>query len=90
MPRNLPTVVFGDSSQTRVGDAVLAIGNALALAGGPTVTEGIVSAENRSLSAQNDNGQTENLTGLIQTDAAINPGNSGGPLVNSEADRWSA
>ncbi len=79
---NLPTVVLADSSQTRVGDAVLAIGNALALAGGPTVTEGIVSAENRSLTAQNDDGQTENLTGLIQTDAAINPGNSGGPLVN--------
>ncbi len=81
----LPTVTFGDSSQTKVGDAVLAIGNALALAGGPTVTEGIVSAENRSLSAQNDSGQTENLTGLLQTDAAINPGNSGGPLVNADA-----
>ncbi len=59
----LPTVVFGDSSQTQVGDSVLAIGNALALAGGPTVTEGIVSAENRSLSAENDTGQTENLSG---------------------------
>ncbi len=81
---NLPTVTFADSSQTRVGDAVLAIGNALALAGGPSVTEGIVSAENRSLTAENDNGQTENLTGLIQTDAAINPGNSGGPLVDSD------
>ena len=42
---DLPTVDLGDSSQTRVGDSVLAIGNALALAGGPTVTEGIVSAE---------------------------------------------
>ena len=52
---------------------------------GRSVTEGIVSAENRSLSAQNDSGQTENLTGLLQTDAAINPGNSGGPLVNSQA-----
>jgi S1-C subfamily serine protease len=81
----LPTVTLGDSSQTRVGDSVLAIGNALALAGGPTVTEGIVSAENRSLSAQNDSGQTESLNGLLQTDAAINPGNSGGPLVNAEA-----
>ncbi len=81
----LPTVTLGDSSQTRVGDSVLAIGNALALAGGPTVTEGIVSAENRSLSAQNDTGQTENLAGLLQTDAAINPGNSGGPLVNAQA-----
>ena len=80
----LPTLALGDSSQARVGDSVLAIGNALALAGGPTVTEGIVSAEGRSLTAQNDSGQTENLTGLLQTDAAINPGNSGGPLVNSE------
>ena len=82
---NLPTVTLGDSSKTRVGDSVLAIGNALALAGGPSVTEGIVSAENRTLSAQNDSGQTENLTGLLQTDAAINPGNSGGPLVDSQA-----
>ncbi len=82
---NLPTVTLGDSSQTRVGDAVLAIGNALALAGGPTVTQGIVSAEGRTLAAQNDDGQTEQLTGLLQTDAAINPGNSGGPLVNSLA-----
>jgi len=81
----LPTVTLGDSSQTRVGDTVLAIGNALALAGGPSVTEGIVSAENRTLSAENDSGQTENLTGLLQTDAAINPGNSGGPLVDSQA-----
>jgi putative serine protease PepD len=82
---HLPVVTFGDSSQVRVGDSVLAIGNALALAGGPTVTEGIVSAENRSLSAENDSGQLENLTGLLQTDAAINPGNSGGPLVNAQA-----
>ena len=82
---NLPTVTLGDSSQTRVGDSVLAIGNALALAGGPSVTVGIVSAENRTLSAENDSGQTENLTGLLQTDAAINPGNSGGPLVDSQA-----
>ncbi len=81
----LPTVTFGDSGQAQVGDSVLAIGNALALAGGPTVTEGIISAENRSLTAENDSGQTENLTGLIQTDAAINPGNSGGPLVNAQA-----
>ncbi len=83
---NLPTVTLGDSSQTQVGDSVLAIGNALALAGGPSVTEGIVSAENRTLSAENDSGQTENLTGLLQTDAAINPGNSGGPLVDSRAE----
>lgn len=81
----LPTVTLGDSSTARVGDEVLAIGNALDLAGGPSVTEGIVSALNRSLSAQDPfTGSTENLTGLIQTDAAINPGNSGGPLVDAE------
>ncbi|HEY1466438.1 MAG TPA: trypsin-like peptidase domain-containing protein, partial [Acidimicrobiales bacterium] len=82
---NLPTVTLGNSGQTQVGDDVLAIGNALALSGGPSVTEGIVSAENRSLSTQDDSGKTENLSGLLQTDAAINPGNSGGPLVNAQA-----
>ncbi len=81
----LPTVTLGDSAASKVGDSVLAIGNALALAGGPSVTEGIVSAENRSLTAQNDAAATETLTGLLQTDAAINPGNSGGPLVNAQA-----
>ena len=78
---SLPTVSFGNSNAAQQGDGVLAIGNALALAGGPTVTEGIVSALNRSLIATTDNGTSENLTGLIQTDAPINPGNSGGPLV---------
>ncbi len=83
--RDLPTVRLGDSSTTQVGDAVLAIGNALALQGGPTVTNGIVSATNRSLTAQSDfSTSSETLNGLIQTNAAINPGNSGGPLVNSK------
>ncbi len=81
---DLPTVALGDSTSMQVGDSVIAIGNALALQGGPTVTDGIVSATGRSLSAQSDfSSATENLTGLIQTDAPINPGNSGGPLVNS-------
>ncbi len=80
----LPTVTLGNSDAAQVGDSVIAIGNALALAGGPTVTTGIVSAKGRTLSAQDPvTSQTENLTGLLQTDAAINPGNSGGPLVNS-------
>ena len=74
----LPTVVIGSSADLQVGDDVIAIGNALGLAGGPTVTAGIVSAKERSLD--------ENLSGLIQTDAAINPGNSGGPLVNASAE----
>ncbi|HEX2043826.1 MAG TPA: trypsin-like peptidase domain-containing protein, partial [Acidimicrobiales bacterium] len=76
---NLPTVSLGRSADLEVGDSVLAIGNALALEGGLTVTEGIVSALNRSL---RDNGGS--LEGLIQTDAAINRGNSGGPLVTAD------
>ncbi len=69
---------LGSSDDLRVGDEVIAIGNALNLGGDATVTRGIVSAKDRDL-------QTEgvSLEGLIQTDAAINPGNSGGPLVNA-------
>ena len=78
---NLPTVSLGSSDAARVGDAVLAIGNALGLPGSPTVTAGIVSAKDRSIGAG-----TEQLEGLIQTDAAINPGNSGGPLVNAAGE----
>ncbi len=77
----LPSVKLGKSKALQVGDQVVAIGNALALPGGPTVTTGIVSALNRSLE-----GDGETLEGLIQTDAAINPGNSGGPLVNSAGE----
>jgi S1-C subfamily serine protease len=75
----LPTVELGSSAALQVGDDVVAIGNALALPGGPTVTEGIVSALGRTLQTS----QGVRLEGLIQTDAAINPGNSGGPLVNA-------
>lgn len=77
----LPTVTLGDSSQLQVGDDVVAIGNALALKGGPTVTRGIVSALDRSIT--DDSGR---LTNLIQTDAAISSGNSGGPLVNAQGE----
>jgi S1-C subfamily serine protease len=82
---NLPTVTFGSSSKAVVGDSVVAIGNALGLAAGtPTVTQGIVSALGRSVSAGGGGTVTENLQNLIQTDAAINPGNSGGPLIDTE------
>lgn len=77
--KGLPTAELGDSTALQVGDDVIAIGNALALEGGPTVTRGIVSALDRTIETE-DGGL---LTELIQTDAAINPGNSGGPLVNS-------
>jgi S1-C subfamily serine protease len=81
---NLPTVTFGDSSKAVVGDAVVAIGNALGLAAGtPTVTQGIVSALGRSVTAGGAGTQTETLQNMIQTDAAINPGNSGGPLIDT-------
>jgi S1-C subfamily serine protease len=82
---NLPTVSYGDSDDVQVGDAVVAIGNALGLsAGTPTVTQGIISAEGRTVQAgDSGSGSTETLTNMFQTDAAINPGNSGGPLVDS-------
>jgi S1-C subfamily serine protease len=78
---NLPTAALGDSSDLVVGDAVVAVGNALGLGGDPTVTLGIVSALGRSIDTD-----TGRLEGVIQTDAAINPGNSGGPLVNSAGE----
>jgi putative serine protease PepD len=74
----LTTAQLGDPAAVQVGDQVVAIGNALALPGQPTVTTGIVSALGRTVQAQG-----ETLTGTIQTDAAISSGNSGGPLVNA-------
>lgn len=72
---------LGDSSTAQVGDPVVAIGNALALEGGLSVTQGIVSATGRSI--ETENGTLQNL---IQTDAAISSGNSGGPLVNAAGE----
>ena len=73
----LTALPLGDSGNLQVGEPVVAIGNALDLTGGPTATEGIVSALNRSI----DTSVGEHLSHLLQTDAAINPGNSGGPLL---------
>ena len=77
---DLSTVVFGSSGDLRVGDPVVAIGNALGLGGTPSVTAGIVSALGREIS------QPIRLEDLVQTDAAIYPGNSGGPLVNAAGE----
>jgi serine protease Do len=73
---NLPALNIGDSSQLRVGDWVVAIGNALGL--GIRATEGIISREGVHLPVDRD----QTLYDLLETTAVINPGNSGGPLVN--------
>ncbi len=73
---DLQPATLGDSSLLLVGSDVIAIGHALDLEGGPTVSKGVVSALNRVLQAD----PHTTIAGLIQTDAAINPGNSGGPL----------
>jgi S1-C subfamily serine protease len=72
---------LGDSDTTQVGDSVVAIGNALNLGGLPSVTEGIISAKDRTIS-----GGGASLDHLLQTDAAINPGNSGGPLLDASGE----
>jgi serine protease Do len=77
---NLPAADLGDSTSVRVGQKVVAIGNSLGQYQN-TVTSGIISGTGRPISAQAGD-SVENLTDLIQTDAAINPGNSGGPLLN--------
>lgn len=84
-PVQLSAATLGSSTATSVGDDVVAVGNALALEGGLSVTRGIVSALDRSIEA--GTGRTaESLDGLIQTDAAISSGNSGGPLVNARGE----
>ncbi len=78
--KELSAAKLGDSSAIKVGEKVVAIGNALGQFQN-TVTSGIVSGYGRQITA-GDQGGSEDLTNLIQTDAAINQGNSGGPLVN--------
>jgi S1-C subfamily serine protease len=77
--KDLTAMELGDSDKLRVGQRVYAIGNPFGLAGGPSVTSGVISALNRTI--ESDRGLIENL---VQTDASINPGNSGGPLLDIE------
>ena len=88
----MPTVALGSSGTLQLGQRVVALGYALALEGGPTVTSGIVSSLNRTITAQDPNCDpatcgadlARTYTNVIQTDAAINHGNSGGPLVDMQ------
>lgn len=76
---------FGDSSKLRLGQTVVAIGNALAEFQN-SVSVGVVSGLSRSIVASDEWGRSEQLDQVIQTDAAINPGNSGGPLLNLDGE----
>ena len=85
--QDLPTVPLGDSDALELGQQVVAIGYALGLEGGPSVTSGIVSSLTREITVPDPNcaeceDQQRVYADVIQTDAAINPGNSGGPLVD--------
>ena len=81
----LPALKLGDADQLQVGETAVAIGNPLGLEFQRTVTSGIISALNRTISIETDQG-TNYMEDLIQTDASINPGNSGGPLLNSKGE----
>lgn len=82
---SLPFVRFGDSTSLRLGETVIAIGNALAEFQN-SVSVGVVSGLARSITASDGMGRSEQLNQVIQTDAAINPGNSGGPLLNIDGE----
>jgi len=80
---SMPVAAIGDPSKLKVGDWTVALGHALGLPGGPTVTAGVLSATGRHVQEPSDtNGAGPYLFDMLQTDAPINPGNSGGPLVN--------
>ena len=84
---DLPAVTLGSAGGLRLGQAVVAVGYALGLSGGPSVTSGVVSAVERAITVPDadcrecPDGERV-FTDVIQTDAAINPGNSGGPLID--------
>jgi S1-C subfamily serine protease len=79
----LKPIPMGDSSAVTVGDGVVAIGNALGAGGTPAVVTGNVTALDQTITVTDDSGgNTQTLSGLIQTDAPLQPGDSGGPLLN--------
>jgi S1-C subfamily serine protease len=78
----LPTATLADSSTLQAGESVVAIGNAGGVGGAPSVTQGTIVALGQSITAT-DGATSEQLTGMIQSDATIAPGDSGGAIVNS-------
>ena len=77
------TVTIADSSSLKVGDTVVAIGNALGQGGAPHVTQGQVTALDQTITASEGGSTSETLNGMIQSDAVIYAGDSGGALVNT-------
>ena len=83
--KSIPYLPLANSGSYQSGDEVIAIGTPIDIAFKHSVTKGIISAINRTVSVDNDNG-TSTLYNLIQHDASINPGNSGGPLINTNGE----
>ena len=79
----LPTVSFASSSSVKIGDPIVALGNALGQGGTPDVSQGSITALDQTITASEGGSKSEQLTGMLQSDATIYPGDSGGPLVNS-------
>jgi S1-C subfamily serine protease len=84
--KDMPYLPMGGSDTLQTGRDIIAIGTPLTLQFKHTITKGIVSALNRTLEIDNEDGSTSYLQNLIQHDASINPGNSGGPLINSRGE----
>ena len=83
---NMPYLKAGNNELVSSGQEVIAVGTPLTLQFKHTVTKGIISATNRTIEVENEDGTTSYLQNLFQHDASINPGNSGGPLINEKGE----
>ena len=79
-------IALGDSSSVRLGDDVTAVGNARGRPGPPTVATGDIIGVNRTVTARGDDGTSETLYGMLETNAQIQPGDSGGPLFDADGN----
>lgn len=82
--KDFPALKLGNSNDTNIGDWVIAIGNPYGF--DQSLTMGVLSAKERPITIQDEQGVERSFEHLLQTDAAINPGNSGGPLLNAEGE----